>query len=86
MSEQLQRLQEQNLAYGLVLGSLIQVIWPDSNDRAVARDVLGRIVERMRSDGFGDIGDRQIAGVLAELDGLFQTQGSAASAERFSSH
>lgn len=64
------------MAYGLVIGSLVQVVWPNHKDRAVARDVLGRIVERMRAEGVGEVGERQIAGVLAELDDLFQTSGS----------
>ena len=72
MEERLQWLQEQNLAYGLVLGSLIQVIWPDERDRAVAREVLGKIVRRMQAEGLGVSSDQQIAGVLGELDDLFQ--------------
>lgn len=76
MEERLQWLQEQNLAYGLVLGSLIQVIWPKESDRAVARDVLQAVVKKMMSEkSLGVTGERQIEGILSELDDLFQIPG-----------
>ena len=75
MEERLQFLQEQNLAYGLVLGSLIQVIWPNESDRAVAREILRALVKKMGDEGVGEEGDRQIEGVLTELDDLFQVTG-----------
>jgi hypothetical protein len=75
MEERLQFLQEQNLAYGLVLGSLIQVIWPNKSDRAVAREVLRSLVRKMADEGLGEQGHRQVEGVLTELDDLFQMTG-----------
>lgn len=79
MEDRLQWLEEQNLAYGLVLGSLIQVIWPDPSDRVAARDVLGKMIERTLADGFGSVDYQHALEVLAELDGLFQ-MGTAISA------
>jgi len=72
MDERLRWLQEQNLAYGLVLGCLVKVVWPDEAERGVAHDVCRDIVQRMYSEGLGSEGDRRIQGVLQELDGLFQ--------------
>ena len=80
MEERIQALEEQSMAYGLVLGSLIAAAWSTKDDRNHVRDVCCDSLEANYADKLTPGAHERIQRMLHEVEALFQLAEGASKA------